>query len=267
MRAFVSLGSDASMASVLTLTAVQQLPRVGPGDDLVHLVISATANQGLAPEPGDILVVAQKVVSKAEDRLINLSGVSPSPAAVDLAAETDKDPRLVELILSESAAIVRSRPGLIIAEHRCGHVLANAGIDASNIAQRDGEQVLLWPEDPDASATELYQRFTRAYRFEIPVIINDSMGRAWRLGTTGHAIGVAGLDPLWNQVGDRDLYGNELRVTEPATADGLAAAAALVQGEAAEGNPVVWVRGCPRSSGQPRSSRALLRPYSADMFR
>ena len=162
---------------------------------------------------------------------------------------------------------MRSRPGLIIAEHRCGHVLANAGIDASNIAQDEGEQVLLWPENPDVSATELHQRFTEAYGFGVPVIINDSMGRAWRLGTTGHAIGVAGLDPLWNQVGERDLYGNELRVTEPATADGLAAAAALVQGEAAEGSPVVWVRGCPRSSGEARSSLALLRPHSADMFR
>jgi len=206
-------------------------------------------------------------VSKAEDRLVALAAVSPSTAAVKLAEETGKDARLVELILSESTAIVRSRPGLIIAEHRCGHVLANAGIDASNIAQDDGEQVLLWPEDPDVSATDLHQRYTKAYGFRVPVIINDSMGRAWRLGTTGHAIGVAGLDPLWNQVGEHDLYGNELRVTEPATADGLAAAAALVQGEAAEGSPVVWIRGCPRSSGEARSSRALLRPHSADMFR
>lgn len=255
------------MTPVLTLTAVQQLPRIGPGDDLVHLVISATANQGLAPEPGDILVMAQKVVSKAEDRLVALGAVSPSAAAVDLAAQTGKDPRLVELILSESTAIVRSRPGLIIAEHRCGHVLANAGIDASNIAQNDGEHVLLWPTDPDASAAQLHQRYTQAYGFSVPIIINDSMGRAWRMGTTGHAIGVAGLDPLWNQVGEHDLYGNELRVTEPATADGLAAAAALVQGEAAEGNPAVWIRGCPLSAGGARSSRALLRPHSADLFR
>lgn len=255
------------MAPTLSLTAVEHLPWVTPGDDLVPLVIAATASQGLVPEPGDILVVAQKVVSKAEDRLVALAAVSPSTAAVKLAEETGKDARLVELILSESTAIVRSRPGLIIAEHRCGHVLANAGIDASNIAQDDGEQVLLWPEDPDVSATDLHQRYTKAYGFRVPVIINDSMGRAWRLGTTGHAIGVAGLDPLWNQVGEHDLYGNELRVTEPATADGLAAAAALVQGEAAEGSPVVWIRGCPRSSGEPRSSRALLRPHSADMFR
>ena len=255
------------MPATLTLTAVEHLPKVTAGDDLVALIVSATARQALAPEPGDILVIAQKIVSKAEDRLVDLASVSPGVAATDLAAETGKDARLVELILSESRTIVRSRPGLIIAEHCCGHVLANAGIDASNIAQDDEERVLLWPQDPDASASGLNQRFSKNYGFEVPVIINDSMGRAWRLGTTGHAIGVAGLDPLWNQVGERDRYGNELRVTEPATADGLAAAAALVQGEAAEGNPVVWIRGCPRSSGEPRSSRALLRPHSADMFR
>ena len=148
------------MAPTLILTAVEHLPWVTPGDDLVPLVIAATASQGLVPEPGDILVVAQKVVSKAEDRLVALAAVSPSTAAVKLAEETGKDARLVELILSESTAIVRSRPGLIIAEHRCGHVLANAGIDASNIAQDDGEQVLLWPEDPDVSATDLHQRYT-----------------------------------------------------------------------------------------------------------
>ncbi len=255
------------MAPALILRAVEQLPRVTSGEDLVALIISATATQALMPEAGDILVIAQKVVSKVEDRLVALAGVSPSKAAYDLAAETGKDARLVELILSESRAIIRSRPGLIIAEHHCGHILANAGIDTSNISQSEGEHVLLWPSDPDVSAAGLAQGLSQAYGFDIPVIINDSMGRAWRLGTTGHAIGVAGLDPLWNQVGGHDLYGNELRVTEPATADGLAAAAALVQGEAAEGNPVVWIRGCPRSSGRARNSRALLRPQSADLFR
>jgi coenzyme F420-0:L-glutamate ligase/coenzyme F420-1:gamma-L-glutamate ligase len=154
----------------------------------------------------------------------------------------------------------------LVVEHRRGHILANAGIDTSNI-DRQSDSVLLWPEDPDASAAALAAAVDEAFGVAIPVIISDSIGRAWRLGTVGHAIGVSGMDPLWNQVGASDLFDNRLRVTEPATADAIAAAAGLVQGEAAEAQPVVWVRGCALGPGPDRTSRALLRPQSADMFR
>jgi len=254
------------VASSLALTPVRDIPLLGPGDDLAALIVKLTRSQGLQPQPGDLLVVAQKVISKIEGRQVALDTVSPGREARALAETTAKDPRLVELILSESNAVIRTRPGLLIVEHRCGHILANAGIDASNIDQQT-ESVLLWPVDPDASASRMATAMAEAFGFSIPVIINDSIGRAWRLGTVGHAIGVAGMDPLWNQVGSRDLLGNVLRVTEPATADGVAAAAALLQGEAAEGQPVVWVRGCPTGGGSPRTAAALLRPEASDMFR
>ncbi len=256
------------MSAEIALTALEGLPLIAPGDDLVAMIASASGRQGIVPRSGDTLVVAQKIVSKSEDRYVNLDEVEPSLRANAVAGETGKDPRLVELILSESRGVLRSRPGLIIVEHRTGHVLANAGIDASNIDQGGGGgSVLLWPKDPDASARELSDRISETYGFRVPVVINDSIGRAWRMGTVGHAIGLYGFAALWNQVGQADLYGNELRVTEPATADGIAAAAALVQGEAAEGRPVVWVRGCPVSSASTGSATALLRSQATDMFR
>lgn len=256
------------MSAEISLTALDGLPLVTADDDLVALVVSASGGNGFMPRPGDVLVLAQKIVSKVEGRQVCLDDVEPGPDAMLLAEKTGKDPRLVALILSESVAVIRSRPGLIIVEHKTGHILANAGIDASNIHQGEsGPTVLLWPEDPDASARELSGQMSAHYGFRIPVVINDSIGRAWRMGTVGHAIGVAGLDPLWNQVGERDLFGNELRVTEPATADGIAAAAALLQGEAAEGRPVIWVRGCPLAGSAGRGAKALLRPHATDMFR
>lgn len=256
------------MSAEIALTAVAGLPLIEAGDDLAAAVATTSGRQGIVPRRGDVLVVAQKVVSKAEGRLVQLSDVQPSSRAHALAEETGKDPCLVELILSESRVVLRSRPGLIIVEHRTGHVLANAGIDSSNVDQGEtGGRVLLWPEDPDASARRLSVQLSDTYGFAVPVLINDSIGRAWRMGTVGHAIGLYGFAALWNQVGDADLYGNQLHVTEPATADGIAAAAALVQGEAAEGRPVVWVRGCPVSSASAGSASALLRPHAVDMFR
>ncbi|MCH1491559.1 MAG: coenzyme F420-0:L-glutamate ligase [Luminiphilus sp.] len=256
------------MSAEISLTALDGLPLITADDDLVALVVSASTANGFIPRPGDVLVLAQKIVSKVEGRQVCLNDVQPDPDAMLLAEKTGKDPRLVALILSESVAVIRSRPGLIIVEHKTGHILANAGIDASNINQDGpGATVLLWPGDPDASARALSGALSDHYGFRVPVVINDSIGRAWRMGTVGHAIGVAGLDPLWNQVGERDLYGNELRVTEPATADGIAAAAALLQGEAAEGRPAIWVRGCPLAGSPGRGAKALLRPHAADMFR
>jgi len=234
------------------------------------LILSAITGQGLVPEPSSVVVIAQKVVSKAEGRLVCLDTVTVTPEARELAQETGKDDRLVTLILQESKALVRVRPGLIIAEHRTGHILANAGIDSSNVGVTDDEaggHVLLWPEDPDASAKSLSSYLSEALGFAVPVVINDSLGRPWRMGTVGFAIGVSGFEPVWDQVGERDLDGRVMQVTAPAIADSLAAAASLVQGETDQGQPVVWVEGFQaRESGEATAGH-LLRPVEQDMFR
>ncbi len=257
-------------AGPLHLIPLQDFPAVAAGDSLGALILSAITGQGLVPEPSSVVVIAQKVVSKAEGRLVCLDTVKVTPEARELAQETGKDDRLVTLILQESKALVRVRPGLIIAEHRTGHILANAGIDSSNVGVTDDEaggHVLLWPEDPDASAKSLSSYLSEALGFAVPVVINDSLGRPWRMGTVGFAIGVSGFEPVWDQVGERDLDGRVMQVTAPAIADSLAAAASLVQGETDQGQPVVWVEGFQaRESGEATAGH-LLRPVEQDMFR
>ena len=241
------------------------------GDELAELIVAGVLRQSLrAGDSVPVLVVAQKVVSKAEGRLVFLRDVEVTDDVRRLAEETGKDPRVVELILRESQSVIRVRPGLIIAEHRTGHILANAGIDASNTgvgAVSGDEAVLLWPENPDASARALSEAVSQALGYHVPVVINDSLGRPWRMGTVGFAIGVAGLEPVWDQVGERDLDGRTMQVTAPAMADALAAAASLVQGETDQGTPVVWVEGCPLRVSEQASSRELLRAVQQDMFR
>jgi coenzyme F420-0:L-glutamate ligase / coenzyme F420-1:gamma-L-glutamate ligase len=251
----------------LELTALTGLPRIAPGDDLAAMILAALDSAGLSIAAGDVIVIAQKIVSKAEGRLVRLDGIEPSPRAVELAASTGKDPRLVELILAESHEILRCRPGLIIVEDRRGLVLANAGIDASNVAPEDGaEFVLLLPEDPDASADRLRARLESACGCSLAVVINDSIGRAWRNGTIGTAIGVSGLPALLDLRGEADLFGRVLKATEIGLADELAAAASLLMGQADEGRPVVLVRGVPyaRRNG---TARDLQRERSMDLFR
>jgi coenzyme F420-0:L-glutamate ligase/coenzyme F420-1:gamma-L-glutamate ligase len=211
----------------------------------------------LAPEPGDVLAIAQKIVSKAEGRSIALASVAPSQAARDLAAQTGKDARLVELILSESERVVRARPNLIIVKHRLGFVMANAGIDQSNVGE-DGHALLL-PRDPDASAAAL------AARLGLPVVITDSFGRAWRRGTVGVAIGAAGLPALQDLRGRPDLFGRTLMVSITGFADEIAAAAGLVMGQGAEGIPAVLLRGL-AWSGAVNPAAELLRPAQEDLF-
>lgn len=243
---------------------------MGAGDALGDLIVERTRCQTLVVDESSVVVVAQKVVSKSESRLVCLDDVLASADAVALASETGKDPRLVELILQESTAIIRVRPGLIIAEHRSGHILANAGIDTSNVGvspKHDTQHVLLWPEDPDASARALSQSISAALGVSVPVIINDSLGRPWRMGTVGFAIGVAGLQSVWDQVGEHDLDGRVMQVTAPAIADSLAAAACLVQGETDQGTPVVWAQGVALRRAADGSSRELLRAREQDMFR
>ena len=176
-------------AATLILAALPDIPTIGPGDDLAGILGDAIDAAGLEPRPGDVLVVTHKIVSKAEGRSVALAGIAPSPRARALAAATGKDAALIEVILSEAQAVLRSRPGLIIAEHRLGLVLANAGVDQSNLSQEGGPRVLLLPENPDASAAALRAALTERFGAPLAVIVSDSVGRAWRNGVVGLAIG------------------------------------------------------------------------------
>jgi coenzyme F420-0:L-glutamate ligase / coenzyme F420-1:gamma-L-glutamate ligase len=251
----------------LTLTAIPNIPQVRPGDDLAGILIAACEAGDVAPADHDVLVVAQKIVSKAEGRYVDLATVQPSQRAKDLAAEVEKDPRLVEVILRESTRVVRHRPGVLVVEHRLGLVMANAGIDRSNVDPAlGGEPVLLLPEDPDASAARLRERLLSRFCKQLAVIVSDSFGRAWRRGTVGVALGAAGLPALIDMRGHPDLYGRALRVTETGFADEIAAAATLVMGEAAEAQPAVLVRGLSWPDA-PSPAASLVRPADEDLFR
>jgi coenzyme F420-0:L-glutamate ligase/coenzyme F420-1:gamma-L-glutamate ligase len=255
------------MTASLELIPLQGFPLVEPGDDVAQLIVDALGDNQLALQDGDVLVIAQKIVSKAENRYVRLADVTPGPEALALAEQADKDPRQVQLILLESTEVVRVRPGVIIVEHRNGYVHANAGIDKSNIPNDcDDPRVLLLPEDADRSAQSLRRNLFDRVGHRPQVIINDSFGRAWRNGTVGVAIGTAGLQPLHNQIGEKDLFGNVLEVTEPAVADELAAAASLVMGQADEACPVVLVRGAALPSAE-CGSGSLIRDKAMDMFR
>jgi coenzyme F420-0:L-glutamate ligase/coenzyme F420-1:gamma-L-glutamate ligase len=252
---------------VVSLLPVRGLPAIQPAHDLVALILDALDRDNRRLEIGDVLVVAQKIVSKAEGRVTSLSSVCPTERARALAAETEKDPRLVELILQESRHVVRSRPGLIVVEDRRGFVCANAGIDRSNVDQIGAEEtVALLPVDPDASARRIREQVAVRTGVEIAVIINDSHGRAWRQGTVGVAIGLAGIPALWDRRGDPDLTGYVLQHTIIGLADEIAAAASLVMGPAAEGIPVVIARGLALPAGD-GTARDIQRPRDMDLFR
>ncbi|MBM3506763.1 MAG: coenzyme F420-0:L-glutamate ligase [Alphaproteobacteria bacterium] len=255
-------------AGRLELVALQGVGRVEPGDDLAARVLRAAGESGIALARGDVLVIAQKVVSKAEGRYAFLDEVMPSPRARELAATCLKDPHVVELVLRESRTVLRAVPNVLVVEDRRGLVLANAGIDQSNVEpDASGRaRVLLLPEDPDASAKRLRQRIGERAGIEVGVIINDSIGRAWRLGTVGSCIGASGLPGLLDLRGTPDLYGRALQTTETGFADELAAAASFVMGQGGEGRPVILIRGAvlPRTDG---NARELLRPGNKDLFR
>ena len=251
----------------VTLMSVPDIPLVRPGDDLAALIIAGCERSGLAPADGDIVVVAQKVVSKAEGRYVDLAQVQPSARAEDLAAQVNKDPRLVEVILRESRRVVRHRPGVLIVEHRLGGIMANAGVDRSNVDPDLGaEPVLLLPRDPDASAAALRDRFVAHFQRGLAVVITDSWGRAWRHGTVGVALGAAGLPVLMDMRGRPDLFGHALRVTQTGFADEIASAASLLMGQAAEGRPVVLLRGL-AWTGAATGAAALIRGAEEDLFR
>src|SRR5436309_1792432 len=226
------------MPAQLTIIGLAGVPMVQPGDDVASLTLAAYAATKLTLEDGDVIVVAQKIVSKSEGRIVEVASVIPSERAIALAAETGKDSRFVEIVLSESRRIVRHRPNLIVAEHRLGFVMANAGIDHSNVGPDDGrERVLLLPLDPDASALALQQQLAQRTGKRLAIIVSDSFGRPWRRGTVGIALGAAGLPSVIDWRGQPDLFGRKLEVTETGFADEIAAAASIVQGQAAEARP------------------------------
>jgi coenzyme F420-0:L-glutamate ligase / coenzyme F420-1:gamma-L-glutamate ligase len=251
----------------VTITALDGMPQVQPGDDVSALLIAALDRHGITPRRRDILVVTSKIVSKAEGRYRELAGVEPSTRARELAQITNKDVRLVEAVLGEAAEVLRAKPNVLIVATRHGLVLANAGIDQSNLSSEDhGRRVLLLPEAPDRSASEIKARLDKQFDADIGVIISDSVGRPWRLGTVGLAIGAAGVPSLWDRRGEKDLAGRPLEVTEVGFADAVAAVAVLAMGEAAEGRPAALVRGLEWSAPE-RPASALIRPKAEDMFR
>ena len=256
------------MSARLSIIALPGLPMVARGDDLAGLILDGVARAGETLLDRDVIVVAQKIVSKAEGRIVDLRTVTPSERAVELARATLKDPRHIEVLLRESREVVRHRPGVVIAENRHGHVMANAGIDHSNVEQTGApdEILLLLPEDPDASARALREEIGRRTGRDVGIVINDSFGRAWRVGTCGVAIGVAGLPAVRDIRGEPDLYGRALQVSIVGHADEIAAAASIVQGQADEGTPVALVRGLP-DHGREGKATDLVRAKEQDLFR
>jgi coenzyme F420-0:L-glutamate ligase / coenzyme F420-1:gamma-L-glutamate ligase len=254
------------MAARLEIFAIPHFPMVRENDDLPSLIADGLGRAGITLHDRDVVVVAQKIVSKAEGRTVDLATVVPSAEALRYAAETGKDARVIQILLSESVKVVRSRPNLMIMQHRLGFVMANAGVDQSNIAAADGVQrALMLPEDPDGSAEKLRAALANRFGVRLGVVISDSFGRPWRRGTAGVAIGCAGLPSLIDLRGQPDLFGRTLEVSIIGFADEIAAAASLLQGQAAEGQPVVVIRGLSWSA--PEAPVAdLIRPPEEDLF-
>jgi len=257
----------------LQFIGIDNIPMIEPGDDLVSLIEQALESMGEQLQDDDVLVLAQKIISKAEDRYLDLRTVEPTPEAIALAEEVDKEPNKVQAILDESNEVVRKRKGVLIVEHKLGFVQANAGIDQSNISHQDddGDNIcLLLPVDPDQSAVRLRSALAERHGINVGIIINDSIGRAWRNGSMGLAIGVSGFTAVEDYIGATDIYGRELMVTEVAAADEMASGASLVMGQTSEKTPVVLVRGYkPR---EPEDSarvgvKPLIREKQMDLFR
>lgn len=251
----------------LSLRALEGIGEIRPGDALDDILADALARNRITLGTHDVLALCQKIVSKAEGRMIDLAGITPGARARELAIQCGKDPRYVEVVLSQSVGVVRCAKGVLIVRHRLGFVVANAGIDQSNIEAGD-THVLLLPEDPDASAARLRHALSRRTGVEVGVVITDSFGRAWRRGVIGVAIGSAGILSLRDRRGDADRFGRPLRITEVAVADQIASAATLVMGEAGEGLPAVVVSGLdPMLLCSDSDARALIRPEQEDLFR
>ncbi|KAA0284715.1 MAG: coenzyme F420-0:L-glutamate ligase [Chloroflexi bacterium] len=255
--------------SQLVLTPLKNIPLIRQGDNLADILVNALPDTDLELRNNDIFVVAQKIISKSEGRMVNLADITPSSRAMELVPQVEKDPRLIELILRESKEVMRVRKDVIVVEHRLGFVCANAGIDHSNVKGEgnvDEEYVLLLPQDPDASAQKLRYEIKQLANKDVGVMIIDSHGRAWRNGTVGICIGLSGIPALVDERGWKDLFGYTLKATVVGVADELAAAASLLMGQAAEGTPVIHARGFPYPLGD-GSLKELIRPKKMDMFR
>jgi coenzyme F420-0:L-glutamate ligase/coenzyme F420-1:gamma-L-glutamate ligase len=249
----------------LSLWPLTAIGEVVPGDDLGRLLSQAIESAELLPEPCDVLIVTQKIISKAEGRFVDLAVIRPGPQALALAASTGKDPRFVELVLSESTAVIRTAPNVLITRHRSGLVMANAGIDRSNIGFGSSDQALLLPLDADASAARLRSALARIWEHAPAIVISDSFGRPWRYGVTNVAIGVSGMPSLVDRRGQLDRDGRKLEVTQVALGDMIASAAGLLSGEGAEGVPAVMLRGL-RWDTPDNPAATLLRPLQEDLF-
>ncbi len=259
----------------LILTPLLNIPLIRHGDNLADILVNALSATRIDLQDNDIFVIAQKIVSKAEGRMLDLATVTPSRQAIDLAQKADKDPRVVELILQESNEVLRVRTGTIVVEHKLGFICANAGIDHSNVSPlieeegsdaRADEYVLLLPENPDGSACKIRNGIESLTNKKIGILIIDSHGRAWRTGTVGVSIGISGIPGLVDLRGDKDLFGYTLRITQVGAGDELAAAASLMMGQAAEGTPAVHVRGFPYKLRE-STLKELIRPKDQDLFR
>jgi len=253
-------------AAPVTLFPLAGLPLFEPGDDLAAIFAAALKESGIGLADGDVLVLAQKIVSKSEGRYVALADIVPSERALEIAARTGKDPRHVEAVLSESDEVVKVGNNVVVTAHKLGFVMANAGVDESNIEHGEAGRLLLLPRDPDASAAALKQALDAGFGVSCGVVINDSFGRPWRNGVVGVAIGAAGISSLVSRIGDVDLFGRELKVTEIAMGDEIASAASLLMGQASEGIPAVLVRGLVRNTPE-SPARALVRDRARDMFR
>jgi coenzyme F420-0:L-glutamate ligase / coenzyme F420-1:gamma-L-glutamate ligase len=251
---------------MISVIPIDRIGEVAAGADLATLIEVALDAQRVQPEAHDILVVTQKIVSKAESRMVDLRAVAPGPQAIAIAEQTRKDPRMVELVLAESSDVVRAVPNVLITRHRTGHVMANAGIDRSNLGPGDEERALLLPEDADRSAHRLQAALAPRWPGPLGVVVSDSFGRPWRNGVINVAIGAAGLPALIDRRGELDRDGRSLEVTMVALADMIASAAGLATGEAAEGIPAALVRGLRWDAPEVPAS-ALVRAASEDLFR
>lgn len=251
----------------VVLKPIYGIPSITPGSDIPTILLDGLRLSGISLQDNDVLVVTQKVVSKAQNRFVRLADVRPTERAKLLANEVQKDPRLIEVILSESSEVVAKRPGLLITRHKNGEVMANAGVDMSNLelGEDEGPTVLCLPHDPDQTAKQYRDYLSEATGYSVAVVISDSSGRAWRNGVTNLALGVCGLPSLVNLVGEPDLYGRRLEVTEVAFADQIACAAGLLMGESSEGFPAVFIRGL-RWTAEHRPGKALQRSIEEDLF-
>lgn len=251
----------------LLVQALPDIPLVQAGDDLVTFILEALTHLDLGLQPNDVLVISSKIVSKAENRFVDLRDIKPSPRAEELAVITRKDPRFVEVVLRESQEVSRVAPNVLVVRHCLGFTSANAGIDQSNTGYTDSHMVLLLPQDPDASADYLASEIATRTGVRPAVVISDTHGRPFRMGNLNVAIGISGLAPLIDQRGETDLFGRMLQATVTAFADQVTAAAGLVSGETSEGQPVILIRGLVWPHQQNGTAQSLNRPPEQDLYR